>query len=201
MKNGNVSKFENETSYLDCPKSVSGRLQQQVEQAGIAPVNIQPCKLLKNADIYPNGTSHQIRRHADRLLPPSVRDVDQIDEDRTGVISVLEGVPPVVKLAASQDEEAALVSEWITKVRAKGVLAEEIGVFVRSMKEIKRAERDVVGAREEHRQLLVTSAGPQKGVSIGTMHRAKGLEFRAVAVIACDDEVIFLAFGCERVGR
>lgn len=27
-------------------------------------------------------------------------------------------------------------------------------------------------------------------VSLGTMHLAKGLEFRAVAVMACDDEVI-----------
>jgi superfamily I DNA/RNA helicase len=27
-------------------------------------------------------------------------------------------------------------------------------------------------------------------VSVGTMHLAKGLEFRAVAVLACDDEVI-----------
>jgi superfamily I DNA/RNA helicase len=29
-----------------------------------------------------------------------------------------------------------------------------------------------------------------KLVSISTMHLAKGLEFRAVAVMACDDEVI-----------
>jgi superfamily I DNA/RNA helicase len=28
-------------------------------------------------------------------------------------------------------------------------------------------------------------------VSIGTMHLAKGLEFRAVAVMACDDEIIY----------
>lgn len=27
-------------------------------------------------------------------------------------------------------------------------------------------------------------------ISIGTMHLAKGLEFRAVAVMACDDEII-----------
>ena len=27
-------------------------------------------------------------------------------------------------------------------------------------------------------------------ISVGTMHLAKGLEFRAVAVMACDDEVI-----------
>jgi superfamily I DNA/RNA helicase len=32
--------------------------------------------------------------------------------------------------------------------------------------------------------------GAGTGVTIGTMHVAKGLEFKAVAVIACDDEVI-----------
>jgi hypothetical protein len=37
-------------------------------------------------------------------------------------------------------------------------------------------------------------------VSIGTMHLAKGLEFRAVAVMACDDEVIPLQARIEIVG-
>ena len=36
-------------------------------------------------------------------------------------------------------------------------------------------------------------------VSISTMHLAKGLEFRAVAVMACDDEVIPLQERIERV--
>jgi superfamily I DNA/RNA helicase len=36
-------------------------------------------------------------------------------------------------------------------------------------------------------------------VSIGTMHLAKGLEFRAVAVMACDDEVIPLQERIEKV--
>jgi superfamily I DNA/RNA helicase len=36
-------------------------------------------------------------------------------------------------------------------------------------------------------------------VSIGTMHLAKGLEFRAVAVMACDDEVIPLQERIENV--
>ncbi len=35
--------------------------------------------------------------------------------------------------------------------------------------------------------------------SIGTMHLAKGLEFRAVAVMACDDEVIPLQERIENV--
>ena len=36
-------------------------------------------------------------------------------------------------------------------------------------------------------------------VSIGTMHLAKGLEFRAVVVMACDDEVIPLQSRVETV--
>jgi superfamily I DNA/RNA helicase len=37
-------------------------------------------------------------------------------------------------------------------------------------------------------------------VSIGTMHLAKGLEFRAVVLMACDDEVIPLQERIESVG-
>lgn len=37
-------------------------------------------------------------------------------------------------------------------------------------------------------------------VSICTMHLAKGLEFRAVVVMACDDEVIPLQERIETVG-
>jgi superfamily I DNA/RNA helicase len=36
-------------------------------------------------------------------------------------------------------------------------------------------------------------------ISIGTMHLAKGLEFRAVAVMGCDDEVIPLQERIETV--
>jgi superfamily I DNA/RNA helicase len=36
--------------------------------------------------------------------------------------------------------------------------------------------------------------------SIGTMHLAKGLEFRAVVVMACDDEIIPLQERIETVG-
>jgi superfamily I DNA/RNA helicase len=39
----------------------------------------------------------------------------------------------------------------------------------------------------------------QGRISIGTMHLAKGLEFRAVVVMACDDEVIPLQERIENV--
>lgn len=50
--------------------------------------------------------------------------------------------------------------------------------------------------------LLVVAHGETAGgeVAVSTMHLAKGLEFRAVAVMACDDEVIPLQERIETVG-
>ena len=45
-------------------------------------------------------TSHQIRRAADRLLLPVIRDVDGNEEDRRDVISVFNGLEPEVKTFA-----------------------------------------------------------------------------------------------------
>jgi superfamily I DNA/RNA helicase len=40
---------------------------------------------------------------------------------------------------------------------------------------------------------------PGERISIGTMHLAKGLEFKAVVVMACDDEVLPLQARIESV--
>jgi superfamily I DNA/RNA helicase len=76
----------------------------------------------------------------------------------------------------------------------------EIGVFVRSSAQLDRSRAAGKGAGlgakvlDEH---VETSSGQ---VSISTMHLAKGLEFRAVVVMACDDEVIPLQERIEAVG-
>ena len=49
-------------------------------------------------------------------------------------------------------------------------------------------------------QLDDGSSGVSGSVAVGTMHLAKGLEFRAVAVAACDEDVIPLQTRIERVG-
>ena len=79
-----------------------------------------------------------------------------------------------------------------------GVQPQEIGVFVRSQAELRRARAAVEGAKLPVRMLDEQVEGA--GVSIGTMHRAKGLEFRAVVVMACDDEIIPSQQRIEEVG-
>ena len=75
----------------------------------------------------------------------------------------------------------------------------EIGVFVRSPAEIDRG-RNVVEHSGIAFKILDDRVETTTGhVSITTMHRAKGLEFRAVAVMACDDEIIPLQERIETV--
>jgi superfamily I DNA/RNA helicase len=79
------------------------------------------------------------------------------------------------------------------------VTPHEIGVFVRSDTELNRARAAVAKTGPPFKMLdehVETTSGQ---ISIGTMHFAKGLEFRAVVVMPCDDEVIPLQSRIETV--
>ena len=135
-------------------------------------------------------TSHQIRMQADRLLGPEIDDVDGDVEDRRGAVSAFNGEPPEIARFESEDEEIEAVAVWLQERRDEDVGAQEIGVFVRSSKELDRARAAVKAAGFRCRVLDESLGAADNSVSISTMHLAKGLEFRAVAVMACDDEVI-----------
>ena len=135
-------------------------------------------------------TSHQIRRQSDRLLATEVTDADGNIENRNNTISVFNGPQPEVKIFASDKEEIEFVCQWITKLVVDGLALHEIGVFVRSTKEIDRAVASIDKANVAYKILDESVEAIGGFVSISTMHLAKGLEFKAVAVMACDDEVI-----------
>lgn len=145
-------------------------------------------------------TSHQIRSQADRLLAPVVTDADGNSETRSDTVSVFNGPPPTVRTFKSEREEIRAVGNWIAELSKAGVLPHEFGVFVRSPDQLDRARAAVNEASVAFKVLdehVDTGSGH---VSISTMHLAKGLEFRAVVVMACDDEVIPLQERIETVG-
>lgn len=121
-------------------------------------------------------TSHQIRSLADRLLNSTIIDQDGVGESRRGTVSVFDGPEPFVRLFTRVEEEIAAVGEWIREGVAGGIKAEEQAILVRGAAQIDRAQ----AARQ--------AAGAD--VAILTMHDAKGLEFRAVAVMALDEDVL-----------
>lgn len=135
-------------------------------------------------------TSHQIRTQADRLLGADVTDVDGNVETRNGTVSVFNGPDPVIHGYRDQADEIRGVGDWLRKHINAGVAPHEMGVFVRSADEIRRAEAAVLAADLQPRVLDRNMATEEGLVSITTMHLAKGMEFKVVAVMACDDEVI-----------
>ena len=144
-------------------------------------------------------TSHQIRRQADRLLPKEISDVDGIAEQRHGTISVFNGPKPVIKILGTLEEESACVADWLNARRQEGYEPHEIAVFVRSQAEVKRAINAVEDAGLSAVELTERPEGEPGCVAVGTMHLAKGLEFRGVVVAACDDEVLPLQARIESI--
>jgi superfamily I DNA/RNA helicase len=144
-------------------------------------------------------TSHQIRQTADHLLPKIVRDVDGVEEERFGTVSVFNGPDALIAVHADSKAEISAVSQWISQAISEGIKPSEIGIFVRTRNQIDRARAAVAAAKRDTLELSKRSEDAGDRISIGTMHLAKGLEFKAVAVMACDDEVLPLQARIESV--
>jgi superfamily I DNA/RNA helicase len=136
---------------------------------------------------------------ADRLLGPEISDVDGNTEDRRGTISTFNGPPPDVKVLATATKEVQAVSDWLSARKQEGIVPHEMGMFVRSEVQTARARSAVEAAGLPYKILDENVETTTGKVSISTMHIAKGLEFRAVVVMACDDEVIPLQQRIEGV--
>jgi superfamily I DNA/RNA helicase len=145
-------------------------------------------------------TSHQIRKQADLLLDPELADVDGNQEKRSDTISVFNGPVPQIIEYADQEEETCAVAAWISQCSQKDIIPSEIGVFVRSQNEISRAVAAVESAGLPYTVLDEKIQLKSGHLSVSTMHLAKGLEFKAVVVMACDEDVIPSLQRIEAVG-
>ncbi|MDM7955356.1 UvrD-helicase domain-containing protein [Blastomonas sp.] len=123
-------------------------------------------------------TSQQIRRSADLLLPSVLRDVDGNEDERRGTISVFEGPEPIVRRYATTEDEIAGIREFVASALQDGIALSEVGLFVRTSAQVGRAKRGLEG---------ITG---NDAITVNIMHLAKGLEFRAVAVLACDEGIL-----------
>ncbi|MHC2717242.1 superfamily I DNA/RNA helicase [Bradyrhizobium diazoefficiens] len=123
-------------------------------------------------------TSQQIRRAADKLLPTVLRDTDGLEDERRGIISVFDGPAPDVKSLATIAAEAEVVRQTVETWLGDGIASREIGLFVRTPQLVTRARAAVTGL-----------AGDGE-MTTAPMSLAKGLEFRAVVVMACDEGIL-----------
>lgn len=138
-------------------------------------------------------TSQQIRQMADRLLPKTIRDVDGLEDDRRGAVSVFEGLEPIVVIADDELAERDAAVAFIHRSLEDGIPPEQIAIFVRSLAELPRARAIAEAAALPHRTVSSRKSSDDTAAVVGTMHLAKGLEFRTVLVVACDEGVLPLA--------
>jgi superfamily I DNA/RNA helicase len=145
-------------------------------------------------------TSHQIRQQADRLLGPELTDPDGNQENRSDTISVFNGPLPEISIHRTEEEEASAVGKWIAQRIGEGISAHEIAIFVRSEHQIERAK--LAAQKSEAGFLILDEHLTTRSdyLATATMHLAKGLEFRAVIIMACDDEVVPFQERIETVG-
>lgn len=137
-------------------------------------------------------TSQQIRKMADKLLPENVRDVDGEEDDRKGTISIFESVEPTLVIAPSEAEEADVAAQYLAGLIELEIPVREIAIFCRSNAQIHRATEIAKRAGLETVS-VIREKSDENAIFVGTMHLAKGLEFRAVLVIACDEGVLPLS--------
>ncbi|MGI3213416.1 3'-5' exonuclease [Roseovarius tibetensis] len=116
-------------------------------------------------------TSHQIRRYSDDLLPETLVEPDGTEENRLGVTSVFDGAAPEVHRFETRADEVAEVNGWLEALAQAGVASDEVVCLVRTSS-------------------LVDALAPLLPVAVMPMHAAKGAEYRAVAVLALDQDIV-----------
>lgn len=127
-------------------------------------------------------TTRQIRSVADRLMADKMTDADDIVQERKGTISLLSGPKPVFRQFADVESEIDGVAEWLDKLHdEQHVESQAIAIFCRSDKECERARAAVAKSKY---------AGVVMPPKLCSMLDAKGLEYQAVVVMACDADVI-----------
>ncbi|MDA9433704.1 UvrD-helicase domain-containing protein [Bradyrhizobium sp. CCBAU 51627] len=130
-------------------------------------------------------TTAEIRLFSDHLLPARLTELDGEPEERAAV-SLLHGPKPDLKGANDLAGEVKILAEWLIGLRERGFAPGEIAIFART----RRALQERAGPALERAGFGGTWLAPdniEEGkIILGTLHSAKGLEFRAVAIVACD---------------
>jgi superfamily I DNA/RNA helicase len=137
------------------------------------------------------GQGQNARTGAEFAAVSTLDDMDGGREVLEGYRSMFHGETPVVQGYASKAGEIEGVVEAVVRWIEGGVEPEEIGIAVRFV----QLGRDIVAALEGAGVDATVLGGAEtqagvNGVSVGTMHRMKGLEFRCVVVAGVSDGTV-----------
>lgn len=132
-------------------------------------------------------TTKQIRQLSERILDGDLDDMNGSREQRVATRNATSGPDPQCIGYDSWDAELEGAISRISEWRRKG---EEIGVLVRTNRLVGQVCAALARHNIPHTSLEARRDSGFPSISVGTMHNAKGLEFRFVLVISCSEDVI-----------
>ena len=134
-------------------------------------------------------TTEQIRRFADKLIGDSGDDLDGGLEKRKGTVSLLKGPQPILHAAKTPAQQWKYVAGEIKRMKKDGLDLAEMAIFSRTNADLQTIQAALTRNKVKS-QIIVREGASGDGVRLGTLHRAKGLEFKAVFVVNVSDEQV-----------
>lgn len=130
-------------------------------------------------------TTHEIRAWAVAVLKGlKVDDLNEGEDTLDGYVSVDHGMEPLLAGYGSESEELSALAQWVKELPSDSIRDSEIGILAFTNKQL-AVIKESLSAQGITTLLLSSDKADDRsevGVRLCTMHRAKGLEFKAVAI-------------------
>jgi superfamily I DNA/RNA helicase len=138
-------------------------------------------------------TSDEIRRWAVSIMQGVVvDDLDDSSDDLRGYRSLFHGPEPEVVRAGFSGMQLDALLNWVEDCKNDGIAEEDICVLART-NELVRTTADALRSKGYDVVILQRRTADDRtksGLRAGTMHRSKGLEFAAVAMVDVNEGIV-----------
>ncbi len=135
-------------------------------------------------------TTEEIRSETIRTLQGVQYDDLDGGKDEGKEISLLHGNLPERHHFQTEEEETEYLVNQIRELQKQGIPTDDIAVLARKNKLVEEVRQSLEEAGIPVVIMTSRYQKPEAGVSCGTMHRSKGLEFRAVFLIGVNQGIV-----------
>jgi superfamily I DNA/RNA helicase len=138
-------------------------------------------------------TSDEIRKWAVSILENvEIDDLDDGSDNNKGYHSLFHGPEPMIIESANTGAAIDAIEKWVKQLVSDGLTENDICLIARDGKTITdyKGAFETKGYETVQLKRRVADNRQKEGLRFATMHRAKGLEFIAVALVAMNEKLI-----------
>jgi mRNA-degrading endonuclease RelE of RelBE toxin-antitoxin system len=142
----------------------------------------------RSTRLYVNyRTTAQIQQQAERLLPEHIDSEEDEERSYLRPLALLRGEAPVIRPFYNRNAEAEGLAEWIWQRLREDYQPGDMAVFARAHSLLEEFVPVLEKRGLPCYHLSEIAMPSSERLAVGTTHRAKGLEFKVVAVVGVDD--------------